>query len=70
MLDSYTNIVDQNAYAVYTICHHSLALRDALAELGGVATVLGTFSFDENRDGSQPAVIKVVAGGEFTLFGK
>jgi branched-chain amino acid transport system substrate-binding protein len=45
------------------------AIRDALAEIRDFETVLGTFSFDENRDGHHPAVIKVVSGREFEVFG-
>lgn len=43
-------------------------VRDALAELGEVETVLGRFSFDDNRDGSHQAVVKVVDGGTFAIL--
>ncbi|TVR70081.1 MAG: ABC transporter substrate-binding protein [Sphaerobacteraceae bacterium] len=46
------------------------ALRDALAELGQIDTVLGPFSFDDDRNGSHPAVIKQVRSGEFAIYGK
>jgi branched-chain amino acid transport system substrate-binding protein len=45
-------------------------LRDALAELEIVETVLGPFSFDDDRNGSHPAVIKQVSQGAFTIYGK
>jgi branched-chain amino acid transport system substrate-binding protein len=46
------------------------SLRDALAALDTVETVLGPFAFDENRDGVHPAVIKIVQGDDFTIYGK
>jgi branched-chain amino acid transport system substrate-binding protein len=46
------------------------SLRDALNTVGSVETVLGPFSFDENRDGHHPAVIKIVRNGEFASYGK
>jgi branched-chain amino acid transport system substrate-binding protein len=46
------------------------SLRDALASVGTVDTVLGPFSFDESRDGHHPAVIKIVRDGSFTVYGK
>lgn len=45
-------------------------LRDALASLSSVETVLGPFSFDVERDGSHPAVVKIVRGDDFAIFGK
>lgn len=44
------------------------AIRDAMAALSGVPTVLGEFSFTENRDADHPAVVQVVEGGEFTVL--
>lgn len=46
------------------------SLRDALADLGEIDTVLGPFSFDDDRNGSHPAIIKQVQNGEFTIYGK
>jgi branched-chain amino acid transport system substrate-binding protein len=46
------------------------SLRDSLADLGEIETVLGPFSFDNDRNGSHPAVIKQVRNGEFTIYGK
>jgi branched-chain amino acid transport system substrate-binding protein len=45
-------------------------LREALAGLDEVDTVLGPFSFDESRDGTHPAVVKMVQGEDFVIFGK
>lgn len=44
------------------------AIRDAMAALSGVPTVLGEFSFTETRDADHPAVVQVVEGGEFTVL--
>lgn len=46
------------------------SLRVALSELGEIDTVLGPFSFDDDRNGSHPAVIKQVHSGVFTIYGK
>lgn len=43
-------------------------VRDALAGLGEVETVLGGFTFGDNRDGSHPAVIKIVEDSEFVIL--
>jgi len=44
------------------------AIRDALAGLSGVDTVLGEFSFQENRDADHEAVVQVVLNGEFAVL--
>ncbi len=46
----------------------SRAIRDALAQLKDVPTVLGTFSFDANRNPVHPPVVQIVQDGKFTLF--
>lgn len=45
------------------------ALRDSLAGLADVPTVLGSFSFDENRDAVHDAVVQVVEDGKFAVLG-
>jgi branched-chain amino acid transport system substrate-binding protein len=44
------------------------AIRDALANLRNVDTVLGKFSFNEKRDPVHPRVTLVVKGGQYTLL--
>jgi branched-chain amino acid transport system substrate-binding protein len=44
------------------------AIRAALAKLQNLDTVLGTFSFDANRDPIHPSVPLVVKSGKYTLF--
>ncbi len=44
------------------------AIRDALAKLRNLDTVLGTFSFDENRDPIHPSVPLMVRDGRYVLF--
>jgi branched-chain amino acid transport system substrate-binding protein len=44
------------------------SLRDALAALKDVSTVLGPFSFTEGRDANHPPVIQVVKGGKFDVL--
>jgi branched-chain amino acid transport system substrate-binding protein len=44
------------------------AVRDALAQLKDVPTVLGSFSFDASRNPVHPPVVQVVQDGKFTLF--
>lgn len=43
-------------------------IRDGLAGLTGVATVLGEFSIDENRDADHEAVVQVVKDGKFEVL--
>jgi branched-chain amino acid transport system substrate-binding protein len=44
------------------------AIRDALAGLRNLDTVLGTFSFDDNRDPQHESVPLIVHNGRYTLF--
>jgi branched-chain amino acid transport system substrate-binding protein len=44
------------------------AIRDALAKLRNLDTVLGTFSFDENRDPIHDSVPVTVKDGRYVLF--
>ena len=46
------------------------ALRDALAQTGGLDTVLGKFSFTEGRDADHTPVVQVVKEGKFVIFGE
>jgi branched-chain amino acid transport system substrate-binding protein len=46
----------------------SRAIRDALAQLKDVPTVLGSFSFDASRNPVHPPVVQIVQDGHFTLF--
>ena len=43
-------------------------VANALAALKDVPTVLGTFSFDANRNPVHPPVVQIVQDGKFTLF--
>ena len=44
------------------------AIRDSLAAVRGFKGVLGTFSFDENRDPVHPGVTLIVRDGRFVLY--
>jgi branched-chain amino acid transport system substrate-binding protein len=44
------------------------AIRDAMAQLKDVPTVLGSFSFDASRNPVHPPVVQIVQDGKFTLF--
>ena len=44
------------------------ALRDGLAQIKGLNTLLGTFSFTEGRDADHPAVVQVVKDGAFAVY--
>jgi branched-chain amino acid transport system substrate-binding protein len=44
------------------------AVRDAMAQLKDVPTVLGSFSFDARRNPVHPPVVQIVQDGKFTLF--
>lgn len=44
------------------------AIRDALAEIAGLPTPLGEFSFTDARDALHPVVVQIVEGGEFTVL--
>jgi len=56
------------AIAVECSIDHEV-LRDSLAGLADVPTVLGSFSFDENRDAVHPAVVQIVEDGAFVVLG-
>lgn len=56
-------------HAVRADCSTDRAkLRDNLAELKDIATPLGTFSFDANRDAVHPPVVQIVENGKYTLL--
>ena len=44
------------------------AIRDALAKLRDVDTVLGKFSFAENREAVHTSIVQEVKNGHFALF--
>ncbi|MBJ8342723.1 ABC transporter substrate-binding protein [Antrihabitans sp. YC3-6] len=44
------------------------AIKDNLGKLKDVDTVLGTFSFDDNRDAVHPAVVQIVKDGKFAVL--
>lgn len=44
------------------------ALRDALAQIRDLGTVLGSFSFTDNRDADHPAVVQVIRDGSFAIL--
>ncbi len=44
------------------------AIRDALANLDPISTVLGEFSFTDNRDADHPAVVQVIRDGAFQIL--
>jgi branched-chain amino acid transport system substrate-binding protein len=44
------------------------SIKEALGELKDVPTVLGDFSFDENRDAVHPAVVQIVHDGQFVVL--
>jgi branched-chain amino acid transport system substrate-binding protein len=44
------------------------AVRDALAQLKDVASVLGSFSFDASRNPVHPPVVQILQDGKFALF--
>jgi branched-chain amino acid transport system substrate-binding protein len=44
------------------------AIRDALAGISGMETVLGEFSFTEGRDADHPAVVQIVQDGSFQVL--
>lgn len=43
-------------------------LRDGMTKVKNVPTVLGPFSFKENRDGDHPPVVQVVKSGKFDIL--
>jgi branched-chain amino acid transport system substrate-binding protein len=57
------------AEAVETACSADRdAIRDAMSQISGLPTVLGEFSFTENRDADHPAVVQIVRDGEFQVL--
>ena len=57
------------AHAVEKACSaEPKAIRDALADFGELDTVLGTFTFTDNRDANHPAVVQIVKDGEFQIL--
>lgn len=44
------------------------AIRDALAQIKDLDTVLGKFSFTEGRDADHKPVVQIVKGGKFVVF--
>jgi len=76
----YSSVPDQFAAQAYTGAYlmataiknarsaDRKAIRDALAKLSGIETVLGSFSFSEKRDPVHPSVTLVVKGGQYTLL--
>jgi branched-chain amino acid transport system substrate-binding protein len=44
------------------------ALRDGLAKVKDLNTLLGTFSFTDGRDANHPAVVQVVKNGAFAVY--
>jgi branched-chain amino acid transport system substrate-binding protein len=46
------------------------AIRNALAQIKDLDTVLGKFSFTSGRDADHTPVVQVVKGGKFTVFGE
>ena len=44
------------------------AVRDSLARIRDLDTVLGKFSFNEKRDAVHPAVVQQIKGGKFTVL--
>jgi branched-chain amino acid transport system substrate-binding protein len=60
------NIVDA---AVRSACSSDpAAIRDALAQVSGLDTVLGEFSFTEDRNADHEAVVQVIENGEFAIL--
>lgn len=67
------------AYAGVKIAHEAMkkanstdrtAIRDALAGIKDLDTVLGKFSFTEGRDASHEPVVQHVQNGKFVIFGE
>jgi len=46
----------------------SKSLRDGLAKLRNVDTILGKFSFNESRDAVHTPILQVIKDGKFELF--
>ena len=46
------------------------AIRDAMAKIKDMDTVLGSFGFTEGRDANHTPVVQEVKGGKFVVFGR
>ncbi|MDP3892804.1 ABC transporter substrate-binding protein [Nocardioides sp.] len=78
--DEYGAAPDQfgaQAYAGLMILDHAIRqgcsaarddIKEQLNEIEDLPTVLGDFSFDDNRDAVHPAVVQVVEGGSFQVL--
>jgi branched-chain amino acid transport system substrate-binding protein len=78
--DKYGSDPDQFAAQAYAGVHllaaamknanssSSRSVRDAMAKLENVPTVLGTFSFDATRNPVHRPIVQIVRDGKFTLF--
>jgi branched-chain amino acid transport system substrate-binding protein len=81
--NKYGSLPDQfaaQAYAGVYIAYQALskapspdnhkAIRDALAQIKGMNTVLGNFSFTDGRDADYIPVVQIVKDGKFAIFGE
>lgn len=59
---------DIKDYSVKNLKENRVAVRDALAKTSNFPTVLGNFSFTEQRDASHPPVVQVVKSGKFEIL--
>jgi branched-chain amino acid transport system substrate-binding protein len=79
----FSSLPDQfaaQAYAGVYIAHQAIskaaspndhkAIRDALVQIKGMNTVLGTFSFTAGRDADYIPVVQVVKDGKFAVYGE
>ncbi len=78
----YNRAPDQFAAQVFTgvqIVYHAAtaaksverkAIRDAMAKIKDMDTVLGSFGFTEGRDANHTPVVQEVKGGKFVVFGR
>jgi len=46
------------------------AIRDAMAKIKDMDTLLGKFSFTEGRDANHSPVVQEVKGGKFAVFAR
>jgi branched-chain amino acid transport system substrate-binding protein len=78
----YNHAPDQfaaQAYAGVQIAYHAAkasgggsdrkALRDAMAKIKNLDTVLGRFSFTEGRDANHAGIVQEIKGGKFVVLG-
>lgn len=78
--DEYDAPPDQFAAQAYTgmvLIDHAVratcsatndGIRDGLADLANIPTVLGDFSINPDRDAEHPAIVQVVEGGKFIVL--